>query len=71
MSEWKKVRLGDVVSIKSGLSYKSEFLGKGDNLLLGMGCVSYKDRFVDSGARPYYQDCDSKYLAVPVFTLTF
>jgi len=65
MSEWKKVRLGDVVSIKSGLSYKSEFLGKGDNLLLGMGCVSYKDRFVDSGARPYSQDCDSKYLAVP------
>ncbi|MBQ8457436.1 MAG: restriction endonuclease subunit S [Prevotella sp.] len=65
MSEWKTVRLGDVVSIKSGLSYKSEFLGKGDNLLLGMGCVSYKDRFVDSGARPYYQDCDSKYLAVP------
>jgi len=65
MSEWKKVKLGDVVTIKSGLSYKSEYLGKGDYLLLGMGCVSYKERFVDSGARPYSQDCDPRYYAAP------
>ena len=65
MSEWKKVKLGNVVSIKSGLSYKSEFIGKGDNLLLGMGCVSYKESFLDSGVRPYSQDCDPKYIAVP------
>ena len=65
MTEWRKVKLGDVVSIKSGLSYKSEYIGKGDNLLLGMGCVSYKEKFVESGARPYSQDCDPKYLAVP------
>ena len=65
MSEWKKVKLGDVVSIKSGFSYKSEFLGKGDNLLLGMGCVSFKDSFVESGVRPYSQDCDPRYLAAP------
>ncbi len=65
MSEWKKVRLGDIISIKSGLSYKSEFIGKGDNLLLGMGCVSYKEQFLDSGVRPYSQDCDTKYLAAP------
>ena len=30
-----------------------------------MGCVSYKDKFVYSGARQYSQDCDSKYLAKP------
>lgn len=65
MSEWKKVKLGDVVSIKSGLSYKSEFIGQGNNLLLGMGCVSYKENFLDSGVRPYSKDCDSKYLAAP------
>ena len=65
MSEWKKMKLGDVVSIKSGLSYKSEFIGKGDNLLLGMGCVSYKENFLDTGVRPYSQDCDPKYLAYP------
>ena len=65
MSEWKKVKLGNVVSIKSGLSYKSEFIGKGDNLLLSMGCVSYKESFLDSGVRPYSQDCDPKYIAVP------
>ena len=65
MSEWKKVKLGDVASIKSGFSYKSDYLGKGDNILLGMGCVSYKDKFVYSGARQYSQDCDSKYLAKP------
>ena len=65
MSEWKKVKLGELVSIKSGFSYKSEYLGKGDNLLLGMGCVSYKDSFVDTGVRPYSQDCDPRYLAKP------
>ena len=65
MKEWKKVKLGDVVSIKSGLLYKSEFIGKGDNLLLGMGCVSYKENFLDSGVRPYSQDCDPKYMAAP------
>ena len=65
MSEWKKVKLGDIVSIKSGLSYKSEYIGKGNNLLLGMGCVSYKDRFVDTAVRPYLQDCDPRYLAEP------
>lgn len=65
MKEWKKVKLGEVCEIKSGFSYKSDFLGKGNNILLGMGCVSYKEKFVYSGARKYAQDCDSKYLAKP------
>ena len=65
MSEWKKVKLGELVSIKSGFSYKSEYLGKGDNLLLGMGCVSYKESFLDTGVRPYSQDCDPRYIAKP------
>lgn len=44
--EWKEVRLGDIVSIKSGLAYKGAFIGKGENILLGMGCVSFKDKFL-------------------------
>ena len=63
--EWKEVRLGDIVSIKSGLAYKGTFIGKGENILLGMGCVSFKDKFLFSGARPYEADCDDKYCVEP------
>lgn len=63
--EWKEVRLRDIVSIKSGLAYKGAFIGKGENILLGMGCVSFKDKFLFSGARPYEADCDDKYCVEP------
>ena len=63
--EWKEVRLGDIVSIKSGLAYKGAFIGKGENIMLGMGCVSFKDKFLFSGARPYEADCDDKYCVEP------
>ena len=63
--EWKEVRLGDIVSIKSGLAYKGAFIGRGENILLGMGCVSFKDKFLFSGARPYEADCDDKYCVEP------
>lgn len=63
--EWKEVRLGDIVSIKSGFAYKGAFIGKGENILLGMGCVSFKDKFLFSGARPYEADCDDKYCVEP------
>ncbi len=61
MSEWKKYRLGDILSIKSGFSYKGKYIGSGDSLLLGMGCVSYKDKFLMSGARPYSGPYDERY----------
>lgn len=60
--EWKQVRLGDYVSIKSGLAYKGSLIGKGESLLLGMGCVSYKDKFVESGARPYDDPSDDRFV---------
>lgn len=52
-SEWKKLRLGDLVSIKGGLSYKGEFVGIGDAILVGMGAVSNSERFLFSGFRVY------------------
>ena len=63
MSEWKEYKLGEVVSIASGFAYKGEYIGKGDGLLLGMGCVSYKEKFLMSGARPYLGDCAERYYA--------
>lgn len=64
--EWKRVRLGDYISIKSGLAYKGSKIGKGNSVLLGMGCVSFKDKFVESGARPYDgSDCDERFLVEP------
>lgn len=61
MEEWKEYRLGDILSIKSGFSYKGKFIGKGNSLLLGMGCVSFKEKFLMSGARPYSGPYDERY----------
>ena len=64
--EWKLVRLGDYISIKSGLAYQGSKIGMGDSYLLGMGCVSFKDKFVDSGARLYDgSNVDNSYYVSP------
>lgn len=63
MTEWKEYKLREIVSIASGFAYKGEYIGKGENLLLGMGCVSYKEKFLLSGARPYAGDCAERYYA--------
>lgn len=65
MGEWKEYKLGDIVSIASGFAYKGEHIGHGDKLLLGMGCVSFKEKFLISGARPYCGDCAERYLVNP------
>ena len=61
MSEWKEYRLGDILSIKSGFSYQGKYIGTGNSLLLGMGCVSFKEKFLMSGARPYSCPYDDRY----------
>lgn len=65
MEEWKEYRLGDVISIAGGFAYKGNLIGKGQNYLLGMGCVSYNENFLDKGARQYEGDCPERYLAKP------
>ena len=61
MEEWKQYRLGDIISISSGLAYKGEHLGKGDSFLLGMGCVSYTEQFLEKGMRKYDGAYDERY----------
>lgn len=61
--DWKDGRLGDFISINSGFAYKGEYIGRGDSLLLGMGCVSYNCRFLYNGARPYAGDCPNSFVA--------
>lgn len=63
--EWEEVRLGDLIEIKGGFSYKGELIGSGDSLLLGMGCVSFDERFLIKGARQYSGDCHEKHLVKP------
>ena len=63
LKERKLYKLGDVISIASGFAYQGKYIGSGDSLLLGMGCVSYKEKFISTGARPYSGPCDNKYLA--------
>lgn len=65
MSEWKEYRLGDILSIKSGFSYKGKYIGTGESLLLGMGCVSFREKFLMSGARPYSGPYDDRYKVYP------
>lgn len=49
----EKYRLGDLIEIKGGFSYNSDDIGKGNSYLLGMGCVSFTERFLESGMRLY------------------
>lgn len=49
----EKIRLGDLIDLKGGFSYNSYDLGTGNSYLLGMGCVSFSNRFVEDGMRLY------------------
>ena len=49
----EKYRIGDLIEIKGGFSYNSDDIGKGNSYLLGMGCVSFTERFLESGMRLY------------------
>jgi type I restriction enzyme, S subunit len=50
---WNNIRLGDIVSLRGGLSYKGELISNVGNSLVTMGCVSSKDRFKISGLKRY------------------
>lgn len=63
--EWKPTRLGDHITLKGGLSYKGEFVDKGDALLIGMGCVSHTERFLHKGGRQYGGDFNEAHLVRP------
>jgi len=65
MTKWSKIKLGDVITIKGGFSYKGSYIGSGSSLLLGMGCVSNNQRFLKTGARLYSGECSSTHLASP------
>ncbi len=58
-------RLGDLIEIKGGFSYNSEALGKGSTFLLGMGCVSFLDRFVEDGMRLYSDNVPVQHIVKP------
>lgn len=51
----------NILSIVSGFAYKGEYLGKGESLLLGMGCVSYSELFLEKGMRPYAGEFPERY----------
>ena len=55
----------DLIEIKGGFSYKGKYIGEGNTLLLGMGCVSFGKRFLDSGARKYSGECGTNHLVLP------
>ena len=65
MEEWKSYKLGDIVRIGSGLAYKAEYLGSGDSILLGMGCVSFTEKFLKKGARPYSGYTEDRFCVKP------
>lgn len=65
MSDWKEIQLRDIISVRGGFSYKGEYIGSGTALLLGMGCVSNKEKFLMKGARLYSGEYSESYLAKP------
>lgn len=58
-------RLGDWIEIKGGFSYNSEDLGNGETYLLGMGCVSFTDRYVEEGMRLYSDNVPEQHRVTP------
>ena len=63
--ETENHRLGDLIEIKGGFSYNSESLGKGKTYLLGMGCVSFTDRYVEDGMRLYSDNVPEQHFVKP------
>jgi type I restriction enzyme, S subunit len=53
---WKTARLGDMISLHGGISYKGEFLSDTGNSLVTMGCVSASERFKKPGLKRYIGD---------------
>lgn len=60
----EKYRLGDLIEIKGGFSYNSDDIGKGNSYLLGMGCVSFTDRFLESGMRLYSDNIPETHIVI-------
>jgi type I restriction enzyme S subunit len=58
-------RLGDLIEIKGGFSYNSESLGQGNTYLLGMGCVSFNDRYIEDGMRLYSNNVPEQHVVKP------
>ena len=65
VNEWEKIKLGDLIAIRGGFSYKGKFIGKGSSILLGMGCVSFTETFLHSGGRLYSGEFPESHLAKP------
>jgi len=63
--EWEETRLGDIIEIRGGFSYHSSDIGKGNAYLLGMGCISFTDRFLEDGMRLYSDDFPDRHLVKP------
>ena len=63
--DWEEVLLSDLIEIKGGFSYKGKYIGEGFSLLLGMGCVSFSNRFLHTGARSYSGECPISHLVEP------
>ena len=50
---WVPSRLGDLVSLRGGVSYKAKFISEVGVPLITMGCVSATERFNHAGVRSY------------------
>jgi type I restriction enzyme S subunit len=59
------IRLGDLIEVRGGFSYNSKDLGVGNVYLLGMGCISFSNRFLENGMRLYSNDFQKKHLVKP------
>lgn len=52
-SEWKEVRLGDLISLRGGLAYKGEHISESGTPMVTMGCVDPGSRFKREGLKYY------------------
>jgi len=59
---WEETRLGDLIEIRGGFSYHSGEIDTGNAFLLGMGCISFSNRFIEEGMRFYSNDFPENHL---------
>ena len=50
---WEVKKLGDLIYLEKGLSYKGKFLSASGNPLINLGCISPKDGFVKEAIKYY------------------
>ncbi|MCL4340119.1 MAG: restriction endonuclease subunit S [Thaumarchaeota archaeon] len=61
---WEVKKLGDLIYLEKGLSYKGKFLSGSGNPLINLGCISPQSGFIKKGIKYYNGDFSKRHIVV-------